>query len=120
MWKVHAAARLKQEASEEENAQDDGKRDDDYLDESHSRFLTVSSACALFEKAFYRRVRRCVNVCFPKVRPARGAVFIKTIRRRGGVGCVLMLVPFRANSWIILSAVGRAVRSEPPAVAGGY
>ena len=94
MWKVHAAARLKQEAPEEENAQDDGKRDDDYLDESHSRFLTVSSACALFEKAFYRRARRCVNVCFPGVRAALDAVFIKTIRRRGGVGFVLMSVRF--------------------------
>jgi hypothetical protein len=94
VWKVHAAARLKQEAPEEENAQDDGKRDDDYLDESHSRFLTVSSACALFEKAFYRRARRCVNVCFPKVRAALDAVFIKAIRRKRGVGFVLMSVRF--------------------------
>ena len=94
MWKVHAAARLKQEAPEKENAQDDGKRDDDYLDESHSRFLAVSSACALFEKAFYRRARRCVNVCFPKVRAAPDAVFIKAIRRKRGVGFVLMSVRF--------------------------
>ena len=34
-----SSRRLKQEAAEEEYAQDDGKRDDDYLDESHSRFL---------------------------------------------------------------------------------
>ena len=35
------AARLKQEASQKQDAQDDGKRDDDDLDESHSRFLKV-------------------------------------------------------------------------------
>jgi hypothetical protein len=39
----HAAAGLEQEAPEEENAQDDGKRDDDDLDESHSRFLTLKA-----------------------------------------------------------------------------
>jgi hypothetical protein len=32
VWKVHAAARLKQEASEENDSQDNGKRDDDDLD----------------------------------------------------------------------------------------
>ena len=35
------AARLKQEASQKQDAQDDGERDDDDLDESHSRFLKV-------------------------------------------------------------------------------
>ena len=40
---IHAADGLEQEAPEEENAQDDGKRDDDDLDESHSRFLTLKA-----------------------------------------------------------------------------
>jgi hypothetical protein len=39
--KSHVAARLKQEAPQEENAQDDDKRDNYYLDETHSRYLTV-------------------------------------------------------------------------------
>ena len=61
---------LEKEAAEEEYAQDDGKRDDDELDESHSRFLEGASACPLCEWAFYRRVRRRVNVRRVLARPA--------------------------------------------------
>ena len=39
---IHAAG-LEEEAPEEENAQDDGNRDHDDLDVTHSRFLTVKA-----------------------------------------------------------------------------
>jgi hypothetical protein len=38
LWEVHPA-RLKQEAPQKEDSYDEGERDDDDLDESHSRFL---------------------------------------------------------------------------------
>src|SRR5947209_3976390 len=45
-----------------------------------------------------------------RVRAALDAVFIKTVRRKSGGGFVLMPVPFRMVSWIILYAVERVRR----------
>ena len=107
-WKVHAAARLKQEASKEDNAQDDGKRDDDDLDESHSRVLNVKALSLVREGILSARGVMCQRLVL-KGKSGTEYLFIETVRRKVCVSsartwqriCGFHFVLFRMLSWII-------------------
>jgi hypothetical protein len=90
-------SRLKQEAPEEENAYDEGERDDDNLDERHGQFLRGVCAAPCSGLTFYRRPERRVNVGFLWVESDSLCPFPLKIRAKTGAGSVIRGLRARAR-----------------------
>jgi hypothetical protein len=77
---VTVAAGLEQEAPEQEKAQDDDEREDDDLNDTHSRFLTLESACPLHEAGILSARGAVCQRRTGLMIPALVWLFIKTVR----------------------------------------
>jgi len=84
--KCHAAARLKQEAPQKEETQDDGERNDDDLDESHRRFLTVKAFAPCSRKDFIGAASDVSTSDACLVKACSVVIFKKTVRENNLTG----------------------------------